>query len=857
VKYGYRAAPILVALVVLFVSMLGLRGVVHAQALGTLLLTATGTPATGVAAAGVSWATTDAAGVRFVGIHLRDADLQASTSTSVTITSDSDSIGFTLVLAEVTGNTTTFSSFFMLHPTISTTSPAGPFPTSTGVTASGHIIGVPALQADHNDTVTVTYTDQNTTLGVVSIPATLTVDTEGPEIDEVTPTEGTIASSVSTYSGEVTDVDSGLAAATLGNGLTVQTIAFLVNVGADNVAGATIVDPFFLALSDITDSDDAVIGKTITMSGLSLQNEVWFTIRAADLAGNVTVFDTDRLTVPVEMVSITIDSTAPVYTESFTGVGWDNIAKSLTFNNLDSIVVIFTDNLTNLDADSVTAGDFSVEGNSVTRADVFDNGPVTSTTEVDDLVGAALALDIRRAVFLTLGSDLAPDEEPEVALVGDRVDDEAGNTAVTNSEDAGDRIAPTITIGTPSPELAGSGDTVTIIITSDEALDGDDIVVLVTNAQDGTNLATTVDYDGGNSWTVTTAGVDASAAYTIYVTGVDLDTENASDAGTAAGAAFPIGTTALDDDHTVFEGDVELLAPRVTPGDSDAVDTRDPFFIIINFGETTTADLLRDEGSEYNADDFTTVTLTVLTLDGVNILGDQDTKDDIQFVIAVNDIALGDHTIVVNAMDEVGNTLAVDVSVTFTVEERAAFSLGLDPGWNLVSFPGDPADGDINVVMAGVANVTAVVAYDPALPGGFLSAIREEDGSFAGTLTTIESSRGYWINTATFETLEVDIPALAAGQVGLLPPSLPISVGWNLVPVLDVVGAGAAGDVILANTYFGSLGDIAAVYTYDTITNTWQFVDSGTNSTDNVVLGKAYWVFTTSAGVLVPSGVPQ
>ena len=36
VKNGYRAAPILVALAVLFLSVLGMRNVVHAQALGTL-----------------------------------------------------------------------------------------------------------------------------------------------------------------------------------------------------------------------------------------------------------------------------------------------------------------------------------------------------------------------------------------------------------------------------------------------------------------------------------------------------------------------------------------------------------------------------------------------------------------------------------------------------------------------------------------------------------------------------------------------------------------------------------------------------------------------------------------------------
>ena len=834
---GFRAAPILVALLVLFVSVLGLRTISadHGSTLGTLEFKEFAAIAALAAddattTVDVDWATTASTTntVNIVAVVLHDEDLAASVTTTVDVKSDTNSVGFSLVLTEVSGGSDVFSGTLILATSTSSTNRQ--------------------LAADHDDTVTAEYTDANTAFGVLVIPETLTVDTQGPDIDEVNPEDGAIASSVAEYTAEVTDEDSDLDNAS---------INFLINSVENDVNGVDITEApgFFRALADLEDADGDVIGQTITMT-VPLTGAVWVTVRARDNAGNETIFDADRLTAAIEMVGITIDSDAPTYEESFTGVGWDNIAKELTFDNPDSIIVIFNDNLTNLDSDSIVAGDFSVEGNSVTRADVFDNDNVTSSTAVEDLVDAVTAVNIRRAVFLTLGTDLAPDEEPEVALVGDRIDDEAGNTAVTDSQDAQDRIAPTITIGTPSPELAGDGDEVTVVITSDEALDGDDITVVITNAQDGNNLAITVDYDGGNSWTVTTAGVDAGGAYTIFVTGVDLDTENAGEAGTAAGAAFPIAEDPIDDDHTVFEGDVELLAPRVTPGDEDTVDTRDPFFIIIDFGETTSADNLRDEGTEYNADDHATVTLTTLTLDGVNILGDQDTKDDIQFVIAVNDIALGDHTVVVNAEDEAGNTMAEDVEITFTVEERAAFSLSLDPGWNLVSFPGDPADGDVNLVMADVANVTAVVTYDPALPGGFLSAIREEDGSFAGTLTTIEASRGYWINTATFETLEVNIPALAAGQVGLLPPSLPISEGWNLVPVQDVVGGGSALDTIAADVYFGSVADIAAVYTYDTITNTWQFVDANTVGADVVELGRAYWLYTTSAGVLVPSGVP-
>ena len=736
------------------------------------------------------------------------------------------------------GTTTTFVGFFMLHPTITTSTPnANPFPTSTGILGNGLILGVPAIAVEHGDTVTVEFTDvTNEFLQTLKVTDTLEVDTEGPEIDNVTPGDGTISTAVSTYTAEVTDEDSDL---------DIATISFLIN-SSDDVGTASPAPGPFQSLSDLDDADDVKIGEIITLSNFSLTGKVFVSVTATDNAGNVSFFDADRLTAGDQMAALVIDVDAPTFDKAFTGVGWDNIAKVLTFDDTTSIVVLFEDTLTDLDGDSVSAGDFSVVGNTVTDADVF-SGSVTSS--VDGLE----SVEVSKAVFLTLGTALTPDETPTVSVVGDGVDDEAGNEQAGGSGTASDRISPTITIDSITPELAADGDTVVIKISADEPLDNDDIVVAIYNAQDGDSLNTTIDDDGTNAWTVTTASIGDTAAFSIYVTGVD-EADNTGDAGEDAAAAAV--ASADIDDHTIFEGDTGMPAPRVTPGDAATAVTRDPFFIIIDFGETTTVDLLHDEGSEYTGDSHSIVTLTVLTWDGVDILGDEDSKDEIRFLIAVNDIALGDHTVTVNAEDEAGNTLVEDLSFTFTVEEKGSFDIDLNPGWNLVSFPGTPADGDIDVVLAGVSSVTAIVTYDPALPGGFLSAIREEDGSFAGTLTSIVRSRGYWINAETFETLEVDIPSLEAGEVGLLPPTIAISEGWNLVPVLDVVGTGGAGEGIAAATYFGSLGNIAAVYSYDTISNTWEFLDS-TSTTENVVLGRAYWVYTTAPGVLVPSGVPE
>ena len=48
------------------------------------------------------------------------------------------------------------------------------------------------------------------------------------------------------------------------------------------------------------------------------------------------------------------------------------------------------------------------------------------------------------------------------------------------------------------------------------------------------------------------------------------------------------------------------------------------------------------------------------------------------------DLALGDHEFTLKATDAAGNSN--EVSVTITVIERKPITVGLGPGWNLISF---------------------------------------------------------------------------------------------------------------------------------------------------------------------------
>ena len=257
-----------------------------------------------------------------------------------------------------------------------------------------------------------------------------------------------------------------------------------------------------------------------------------------------------------------------------------------------------------------------------------------------------------------------------------------------------------------------------------------------------------------------------------------------------------------------------------------------------------------------------TVTVVEATLDGTDISGDISTTDNIKLLYKASALTEASHTVVIKVTDEASNEK--EFTHTFTVAARAKFSVPLIPGWNLVSFPGAPSDASVEAVIGDVP-VTSVYTFDPSLPGGWLVAVREiqTDGTltpFVGTLTTISANRGYWVLTDTFEALLVDIPQLAAGAVDSAlppqPPTISVGAGWNLIPVLDVTGTLTASSTIDSDVYLAGLS-VSRVYLFDTLTGAWTLVvpdgiKVDTSTADDLKVGKAYWVYATEAGTLVP-----
>ena len=276
-------------------------------------------------------------------------------------------------------------------------------------------------------------------------------------------------------------------------------------------------------------------------------------------------------------------------------------------------------------------------------------------------------------------------------------------------------------------------------------------------------------------------------------------------------------------------------------------------FIRVDFsGEGSEYDATADEDGERIGDDLDTHGMVTIVSAK---LGDDDITDSLQanegsnvFLFHASGLDLGEHKLSVTAMDEAGNKNSSAFTATITITERKPYTLKLNPGWNLVSIPGEPMDSDINTVISADHPAMTVLTYDPSVPGGWLTALRGADGSFTGTLTTITAGRAYWVQTPSFEGLKVDIPKQAVGAQIL--PTITVAEGWNLIPILDVDGdfelnSGEAEDY----NYFSGLSDgsVTGIYTFNTITNSWSSVAQG-----DVEIGKGYWIYATKAGVIVP-----
>ena len=610
--------------------------------------------------------------------------------------------------------------------------------------------------------------------------ATTTVETTKPVVSVVSPSTGTSTQNVNPkLIVNVTDSDSTVDKAT---------IAF-------NVTGATAGAITTTAIAGGYQAES-------TLSGLSAgTTAVTWNVTANDKAGNTGTSDSNATTTGNQNHALSVDTVAPNFDTPIgaeTGHFWDTAITTADKNNATatkgkntSIRLAFDEDL---DCASVQTTDFTVDGVAPAAVDCYDKAS-------DQVYLTVPAFDANKKQLIKLAGPIS---------------DPAGNSRSTSSltPTAADGISPTITV-TTTPTLHKSAST--IEVASNEPLLTAPTITQNGNAQSAPSLV------GTNTFQLKIT--DSSAGVKNIQVAVQDTAGNAATKGNATNS----NTAAI-----LYEIDNALPAVTSTsPANNGTVYTTSPFFSI----DWTS------EGSEYTGDTHKKVTLSKLTLDGTDVLSSVSTTDNVKFILSTSDLTLGAHTVKFNAADEAGNVLASDVSVKFTVKTRPALSIGLNPGWNLISLPASPADPDINAVIPSTHSIGHVVTYDADHNAVTTTRV---NGLLEGGVTTIDSNTAYYVHTESFQALSVTLASADPGAPAPLPQVVNLSAGWNLIPVLSADPAVSGTSTVNAADYLPA--GCVRVFSWSTLNDkyTAQACGSGTLN-----VGDGYWVYMSKAGDIV------
>lgn len=533
---------------------------------------------------------------------------------------------------------------------------------------------------------------------------------------------------------------------------------------------------------------------------------------------------------------ITIDSVRPELISGspvVTGVGYNATTKKEKAQR-NSIKVTFTDQgkATGVGSDAPGSG---IDGSTVTK-DAF-----TVSGHTVDAV-----LSVGNKVFLTLAEDLGSTEQPTVDIAGATIMDKAGNALAAVRQKAADGLGPVLSLS-ESADL--SNDEVTLTITTDEQLTAAPTVYVTPADKDGNALVETND-DGEITANAVAPVVQTGALtytythkiasyrmgrFSVYVEAQDVGQTKSTTGNKKSAVESNSFTFQLDNE---FNGG-DLPKVTVSNADNEAEDQAktlsnkldgdveqiSPMIITVDYSR---------EAGEYDRDGYKTVTLTEATLKITFADGDSESRtfdlatdvsspDSIKYTIPLLNPKIGIYALTVKGEDAAGNTSpASGQTVTWKVTEAQPVEITLQPGWNLISLPFQPANPAINSVIPADHPITLVMTLDSAEGTWLFSRRDAETGMFTGDIGAITASTAYFVNTDSFESLELLRPAIAtAAAAPSQPPHIEVKKGWNLVPVSTnqrIVG-------IDADRYFRTLGDTwLQAMAWNSLTRTWVII---------------------------------
>jgi len=798
----------------------------------------------------------------------------AAGALSKTATVENTTVGGTKLSVTLTETTTSGGTGLVQYQGIffvATTTTA-----ETSTTAGDGIIG-----ASDGDIISVASGDV----------ARLTVDSKGPKITGLSPANKLVTRATTVdFLATVTDAGSGIVADSGdvdGDGVKTEPVTVSagtttnVNIQINPASAGTVAtgtENSSRALwATATDGYSFTFAKVMTEAA-----HTWF-IKATDRVGNSDQTDSDGDTSGDQDNKFTVDATAAIMGIVTTGIKFDTVNKDEDPSR-NHIKVEFTatggTTADNMDAATLSAGDFLVDGLAVAGMEFPNLKADTSTTTGSvDIDGTAIST--KNIVYLELSDDIAADAKPKVSLVG-TVNDLAGNASAIGEKKASDGNKPAFTVtitgnadATGRPVVVGdTDDKITVRVASDETLAAAPTLKFSIPTWDASHsggarlevpttiVSVTPSSVSGltNTWETSKLQSDLGVAnklYSVYVSGTDLaGNVGTSGSGTTAGTAVDLTKANLFEIDTAVGSPTFTLTPNTGTTAGTTTESTGPF-IRIDVSEAKEYNINSVDKLDFGSpavsveiDDHDDVTITAITLDGTDVSASLGTVDSDSYVLATSGLAVGEHELKVSYADSVGNK-KTDQEYDFTVDERSEYEVKLSPGWNLVSVPGTPAAPAIDSVVDATHPATSILTYES---GEWKVATRGTDNAWEGTISQIDSDHAYWIQTGAFTSIKT---LINERDPATILPTITVKAGWNLVPVVDLAQTTAPTQAQLAANshgftaaaYFASLTWTVA-YGFDTQANTWRKITSTTG--DNIGQGKGYWVWATKAGELVP-----
>ena len=749
--------------------------------------------------------------------------------------------------------------------------------------AAGGLLATKILPVSDGETLTVAYTDADP---AATVTATATLDMTAPTITLVQPTSATSTNNTTpTLEVQVTDT---------GAGVTSSTIDLALGDVDKNAVASPITNGFRITFVPSSELAEASYEWNVITNGQVAQDitdDVGNT-PATTVAGTVTT----PFTFNVDKTAATLSSAVTGTGEASRATDADGVVTVTEGANSSAVKITFDDGDGNakIDAASIAVSDITIGGTNPASVTVNNNivyavmataldsaatpkveisgsisdaagnatttGDVTATDGIVPTITISTDVSVTKekvTITVTSSENLLVAPEIYVATIG-----AASLTATATSSTVYTATATTTTsevhtISVNAVDIASNNVRVQVTqedisaavrtaadAESDDVLDVATVITLpkgniVDSTGDG--QITVADVKTGCGSTLANAKGDTAQDVTSLVatTGaIKIHADQVQGGGascaTATAAHSWVATYAYTASTATFEGDVALAAPTLKPN-ADTDDTSP--HIIIDFSA---------EATEYTNDANAAVTISKATLDGVDITGDLQTSDNGKFVYLASGLAVGEHTIVVNAADTAGNVLATDASQTFNVVAEAETSIALSPGMNLISFSGATKSTAFSDVFSN-STINSVLTYDPSVPGNWLSAtLNSATGKLEGPLAerAVDEDLAYWVDSSSYDPIKVVIPAIGFGAQ-TLPPSIDVVEGYNYVAIATVGSA----STVQSETYFSTITWTRG-YVFNATTQAYTTITKGSDVALNV--GDGVIVYASAAGVIVP-----